>query len=239
MYPPQKEIPINIPQHPIIYDKALNAYVTDTSHLPVSGLVYIPNFITDEEHDILWNIIYSNPFTQLIHRRQQFYGETYYHTTHDVKALQPVGESINHLDIKQFSFVIEKLKKNGYFVDCDPDQVLVNEYVGKCGIAKHFDDSNAFGDTICTISLGRGIWVQLCTESGDSFKVYVDKNSLFCYRDDARYKFMHGISKTATWVRIPGGEVVKRSNEFVRVSLTIRHLLDGRKRVEKDTTGWQ
>lgn len=249
VYPPNKEpLPINIPEHPIIYTEELNGYVTDTSHLPVKGLTYIPNFITDEEHDQLMKTIYSHPFTKLIHRNQQFYGQVYYHTTHDIKELQPelnddgtpkLEERTKTVPIpmEELAFITKKLKDKGFFVDKEPDQVLVNEYVGKCGIASHFDNDEAFGDTICTISLGQGIWIQLSTEQG-SFKVYVDKNSLFCMQEDARYKYKHGISKTATWVRVPGGQVVKRTNDFIRVSLTVRNLLQGRKKVQKDTTEW-
>lgn len=50
-------------------------HVTNPDALPIPGLVYIPDFITEAEQDELIQLIDSQPFSTAIHRRQQFYGE--------------------------------------------------------------------------------------------------------------------------------------------------------------------
>jgi alkylated DNA repair dioxygenase AlkB len=211
---------------------------------------YIPNFLTEQDHERIWNILYSHSWSTTIHRRQQFYGETYYHTTQDIAAIQPTTttETNLHHDLDQFDFITEKLIELGYFTkELPPTQILVNEYVGQMGIATHFDDEHAFGDTIVTLSLGTPVWMTLeyprertnqCQDLVGQTKVLLERNSLFCMRQDVRFKWRHGIPKKSKWVRLPNDVAFKRTQDNVRVSLTFRRLLPGRKRVQKDSTEW-
>eukprot|EP00494_Astrolonche_serrata_P025811 UN26072 len=64
-------------------------YLSIPSVLPIEGLYYDPNFLTKVEQKELIDIIDSNPFQKFIRRRQQFYGKTYYHTTHNLSGIQP------------------------------------------------------------------------------------------------------------------------------------------------------
>lgn len=231
----------NAPIHPMI--KFQDIFTTNAKSMPIDGLSYIPNFLTGEEQEKIWSIVYSNDFAKVIHRRQQFYGEVYYHTTPDITALQPAEEDAA-LPLEQFDFLLNRLDQ--FFPTRKPTQILVNEYVGQCGIANHFDDDDAFGDTIVTISLGQPIWLNLqkprvltnqCQDLIDETRVLLEKGSLFAMQKDARFLWRHGISRYR-WVRTPAGECVYRNDNFVRISLTIRVLLDGRKKVVKDSTDW-
>lgn len=61
------------------------------------------------------------PF-QAIHRRQQFWGELYYHTTHDVSAVQP----IEHFSTDSGS---HGGSQGGYQVDLQPMQWLIDKFI--------------------------------------------------------------------------------------------------------------
>lgn len=50
-------------------------------------------------------------------------------------------------------------------------------------------------------------------------------------------RWRHGISKTKN-VPLPDGTTVYRGVEYRRLSLTIRRVLDGRRRAEGDSAGW-
>ncbi|RKP18820.1 hypothetical protein ROZALSC1DRAFT_22859, partial [Rozella allomycis CSF55] len=156
-------------------------------------------------------------------------------------------EAPKALPLKLFDSLIEKLINAGFFTKEDPPtQILVNEYSGPMGISNHYDDDKAFGDTIATISLGKPIWLNLqlperqnnvCKSILKQTKVFLEPGSLFVMQTDARYVWRHGISN-AKWIRYPDNTPVRRDDDYVRVSLTIRKLLDGRKRVTKTTTDW-
>lgn len=138
-------------------------------------------------------------WSKVFRRRQQFYGEVYYHTKHDEPAVQPhtsitavgIASSANSPSapdiasepsqraapaahkLEDLSFVIDKFyhefwrgaaaraeasQGSGGFVFGEdrkhfPTQILVNEYVENFGISSHFEDCDAFGSVIGTVSL--------------------------------------------------------------------------------------
>mmetsp|Transcript_12848 Transcript_12848/g.27082 ORF Transcript_12848/g.27082 Transcript_12848/m.27082 type:complete len:154 (+) Transcript_12848:163-624(+) len=56
-------------------------------HVP--GLEYYGDFLSPKEQIDLLDLIYANPWQEgVIARRQQFYGEVYYHTSFKSKVLQ-------------------------------------------------------------------------------------------------------------------------------------------------------
>ena len=225
-------LPAQVPRFPIYTLE--NGLKSTVENLAINGLAYHDNFITSKDRDEILQIVYRNNWSCAIHRRQQFYGLVYFHTSHDLQAIQPKVNNVNN-DLRQFDWLIEKLLNIGVFKSW-PDQVLVNEYVGKMGIASHLDVDTAFGDTIVTLSLINHCWLTL-TSSNTEAKVLMEPNSLLIMQKDARFVYKHGITKCG-WVVLGNDIGVKRSSEWKRISLTFRHLLDSRKKVEKDTSGW-
>ena len=73
--------------------------------------------------------------------------------------VQPVdSKAANTLDIRVFDWLRDKLESPAWRDRCFgeapyPTQILVNEYNGLDGIASHFEDEEAFGETIATVSL--------------------------------------------------------------------------------------
>jgi alkylated DNA repair dioxygenase AlkB len=130
---------------------------------------YCANFLSPDEQARAVRIVDSNPFCNVIHRRQQHYGLTYYHTADDRPSIQP-STSYQHnkhssipLELNQFDWLLEKLTFAQLLPPSEPTspadnplgdiQILVNEYVDKQGISPHYDDPMAFGDMVVGISL--------------------------------------------------------------------------------------
>mmetsp|Transcript_18905 Transcript_18905/g.27985 ORF Transcript_18905/g.27985 Transcript_18905/m.27985 type:complete len:280 (-) Transcript_18905:28-867(-) len=215
----------------------------------INGLWYYPNFLSAQEQSELLAEIHSHPWQKLIARRQQFYGEVYYHTTHKHKDLQPEKQDEKKesdcpisLDLQSILPFLKK-KSLPFFGDAGfPSQVLINEYTERLGIASHFEDVEAFGPIILTISLVNPIYMTLkkpttrnnaCEKYHDIQKVLLEPGSLLVMQDDARYDYRHGISKYR-WIRLStfDQEDMCRDDTYHRVSVTIRHVLPTRRKVQ-------
>ena len=212
----------------------------------IDGWSYLPNFLSSEQQTKLIDLIDSKPWSSVIHRRQQFWGPVYYHTTHDLVEIQPEdgeGNISSCMPITEMQWLIDLLVEFGVFPSSDgeddmPWQILVNEYVENDGIATHFDDSEAFGAVIAGISLCAPLLMSLrkpkelsndCIDYLDQVKAYVDAGSLYIMRDEARYKWRHGVTRHRIVLNPLTREKRRRAKGYRRVSLTIRHLLNGRK----------
>lgn len=285
----------------------------------VHGLEYYRNFLSLDEQTEVLDLLYSNPWQEgVIARRQQFYGEVYYHTSFKSKILQGCSSSSNsnssigHEENEMASndtelrqkenknttnssplqqAKIKPLKGNGISIDDSgmrkwldktmpffeqeglmeaPTQVLINEYRNNMGIASHFEDFDAFGPVIVTISLISPVYMTLkkpttqpkpdgsdntninaCDSYDDVVKILLEPGSLLIMKDDARFKYRHGIGKYK-WINLPPSQElsqceafsldiaeavststrrIKRDDSYRRVSLTIRHLKSTRRTV--------
>ena len=215
------------------HDKAGSA--AKTPEIP--GLEYYPDFLSAADQLELLRIIDSNPWKSFIAKRQQFYGDIYFHTSFKHKEAQPEGDDLVGLDM-QFMTTLKEKCENFFGSDGWPSQVLVNEYRNNMGIASHFEDFDAFGDIILTISLNNPLYMTLkkpvertneCSDYLDVQKVLLEPGSLLVMKDVARNEYRHGIgaSKWVDWK----GQRIKRDDSYRRVSLTVRHLLTTRRKV--------
>eukprot|EP00537_Pseudo-nitzschia_pungens_P008545 CAMPEP_0172370080 /NCGR_PEP_ID=MMETSP1060-20121228/36127_1 /TAXON_ID=37318 /ORGANISM="Pseudo-nitzschia pungens, Strain cf. cingulata" /LENGTH=323 /DNA_ID=CAMNT_0013095239 /DNA_START=81 /DNA_END=1052 /DNA_ORIENTATION=- len=304
-------------------NKEINLPRDDTGNFVrhVPGLEYYRNFLSPQEQSELLDLLNSNPWQEgVIARRQQFYGEVYYHTSFKSKFLQGSSGDHNEEDksgregIQTGSNGTERQDKenkndanlfpsqntqnnysrgNGIPMDDSgmqkwldktmpffekeglmeaPTQVLINEYRNNMGIASHFEDFDAFGPVIVTISLISPVYITLkkpknqpnldgsdnaninaCDSYDDVVKILLEPGSLLIMKDDARFKYRHGIGKYK-WIDLPPpqepsqSEVsladdsqavpashttrrIKRDDSYRRVSLTIRHLKSTRRKV--------
>ncbi|KAJ3141937.1 hypothetical protein HK100_005035 [Physocladia obscura] len=138
-----------------------------------------------------------------------------------------------------------------------PSQVLVNEYTRNAGLSCHLEDTAAFGPYILTLSLLNPVWMDLkpvplapapnsttptnTTNPNSSFRILLEPRSLLIMHSDARYKWMHGISKSKSVPFINANNTecsIPRDDTYRRLSLTVRTVLDGRKKVTADTLDW-
>ena len=77
----------------------------------------------------------------------------------------------------------ERLKNRGFLPHL-PDQVIVNEYIGKQGISKHTDCVPCFEDGVAMLSLVES-WEMIFRKGGKSSKRV---SKLLARRERSRYK---------------------------------------------------
>jgi alkylated DNA repair dioxygenase AlkB len=286
-------------------------------HIP--GLEYYRDFLSPREQAELLALIDANPWQEgVIARRQQFYGEVYYHTSFKSKVLQGCGSNSNHFQPKNNgnknsnsnsnsnesengSVGNEQLdnsnsgnsdianeengngkqrdmndsntgssgdtdnKSSGNGIPIDdsgmrkwlnktmpffeqeglmeaPSQVLINEYKNNMGIASHFEDFDAFGPIILTVSLVSPVYMTLkkptqppantiinegnnnlnaCDTYEDIVKVLLEPGSLLVMKGDARYKYRHGIGKYK-WVHLPPSATTATSTSPSEIKASIK-----------------
>ncbi len=217
--------------------------------LDIPGLYYIPNFLSKAEQDMVISTLDNSHWEKIIRRRQQFWGIQYYHTTHNIKAIQPVDHT-ESLDINKFQWLLNKITETTFRDRYDifqtewPNQILVNEYVENFGISTHFDDSFAFGKCIVTISLLQPIVMTFrkplhptnhCTTLVEEKEIILEPNSCLIMSKDSRYNWRHGITRRRRFEY--NGEEIKRNLDYRRISLTIREVLDTRKKSDYTDVG--
>jgi len=60
-------------------------------------------------------------------------------------------------------------------------------------------------------------------------KVLLEPNSLLVLKEAGRFEWRHGISRSSKFVPLREGGTITRDENYRRVSITIRHLLDSRR----------
>ena len=187
-------------------------------NIHINGLLYVDNWLTDEEHDSLLTIIDTMTWLTSLKRRVQHYGYIY-----DYRAAASFISSNNkdnYLgELPEFLQEIGKRLVKENFFKKEPDQVIINEYLPGQGIANHVDCIPCFDDTVVSISLGSQCVMDFKSKTMIVHKVLKTK-SLLCIKDEARYNWSHGIRKNMT--DIIGKDRVERGR---RVSITFRNVL--------------
>jgi alkylated DNA repair dioxygenase AlkB len=176
------------------------------------GLIFVPNWLSQDEHDLALSVIDSLPFDDSLSRRVQHYGAKY---DYSQAAIQELGSApkippvLNALGVRLFN--------EGYFSRI-PDQVIVNEYVENQGIAAHIDRLT-FGDAVATISLLETWPMDFESPSGEKIEVLLEARSLAVMTGKSRSEWTHTIAKRKS--DLIGGLRRLRGR---RVSLTYRTL---------------
>ena len=108
-----------------------------------------------------------------------------------------------------------------------PDQVIVNEYVGKQGISRH-TDSRSFADSIAMISLLES-WGMVFRPIGvkRKFEQKLEQRSVAVMEGEARYNWTHEIPNRKTELELPKSAAGKSSKvtRGRRLSLTFRKVI--------------
>lgn len=180
----------------------------------VVGLVYVPEFISIEEHDELLSYIHSEKWLDDLKRRVQHYGFKYDYKTRYVDYSMKIG-NLPHWSLG----LSTKIYDLGY-MDEVPDQMIVNEYLPGQGISAHVDCEPCFGDTIISLSLGSPCVMKFCNkQSNEKIEVLLEPRSIVILKEDARYKWTHEIA--------PRKKDTFKNREFhrnTRISLTFRNI---------------
>lgn len=188
-------------------------------YLDVPGLIYVSNFLLEEEQKELLDTIYQQEWSNELSRRVQHYGYKYNYRNRSVTQNDYLGPLPDFLQ-KYASALYEN-----FFVPEMPDQVIINEYLPGQGIAQHVDCPPCFEDYIASISLGSVYDMNIMKNIGyypdstSSVPRIIDKTvklelgSCIIFSGESRYKWTHGISRI---MKDRNGE------RGTRVSLTMR-----------------
>ena len=192
-------------------DIELNEEILNT----INGLNIFYDFISIDEEQLLLSSIESQNWIQDLKRKVQHYGYRYNYKTRRIDQSLKIGDLPKWIDN-----VISKIRAIDSQID-PIDQVIINNYEPGQGIAAHIDCEPCFGNYIISLSLLSDIIMEFTEQdSGRSINVLLPRRSLVVIKDEARYKFLHGIRPRkkdkfnhATKIR------------FRRVSLTFRSVI--------------
>jgi alkylated DNA repair dioxygenase AlkB len=173
----------------------------------IPGLRLAAEFITPEEERTLLAAVESAPWLDDLKRRVQHYGWKYDYKARSIAAsvrlgplpawAQATGEKLLHAGL------IEEL----------PDQVIVNEYVGRQGIAPHIDCVPCFRGAIATISLLESWEMNFYSPEGKKVPRLLPQRSAAVMSGAARMIWQH---------EIPGRKNESWGARGRRISLTFR-----------------
>ena len=180
----------------------------------VSGLLYIPEFITQMQEDWLLEQIDECEWSNAIARRTQHYGYRYDYRAKSVSKADYLGP------LPRWADAVAKLIHTDGLMPALADQCIVNEYEAGQGIGSHIDCEPCFGGVVVSLSLGSLATMDF-TRGEEKVSVRLDRRSLVVIRGDARYLWKHGISKRKT--EMVSGKTVQRGR---RVSLTLRTIVE-------------
>jgi alkylated DNA repair dioxygenase AlkB len=177
------------------------------------GLIYVSNWLSDIEHEKVLEEVDGLDFDLTLSRRVQHYGAKYDYGSASLNApgtAPPIPPGIQVLG--------QRLLAEGYFAK-EPDQVIVNEYVGNQGIAGHVDRTS-FGEAVATVSLLESWQMLFRSPIGEKSEVLLERCSLAVMTGDSRYEWTHEIAKRK-FEPIGGIKAIRGR----RISLTFRTVL--------------
>lgn len=188
---------------------AVAASRLDAKHFPNDppGLLTVLDFISMDEEAKLLQHVEHGPWLDDLSRRVQHYGWKYEYKSKRVKRDAYIGP------LPEWATVLARRLLDGGMLQEMPDQVIVNEYVGNQGIAKHIDCPTCFRGPVVTISLGESWGMVFRGPGGDKRERVLQQRSAVILDGPAREVWTH--------------EIPKRQREGVklrgrRVSLTFR-----------------
>lgn len=201
-------------------DDTNNEYILDV--FGINGLIYIPNFLSNEEEENLIENINTKEWSSELKRRVQHYGYKYNYKSRSLSEDDKIGdlplffESISKKlqDItfpkNYFSSYLKKdLNDNINNDDLlyqklwngkEPNQIIVNEYLPGQGISSH-TDSLIFEDHIVSVSIESSIAMNFIPSKSllesnpnlSEYSIVLERRSAIILSKDARYKWKHCI----------------------------------------------
>ncbi|MEO0595226.1 MAG: alpha-ketoglutarate-dependent dioxygenase AlkB [Chloroflexota bacterium] len=181
----------------------------------ITGLRYIPNFVSEHSAKDLIDTIDHQFWMTDMKRRVQHYGYVYDYKKRIVTSDMALGGLPDWL-----ADLAEQVHTTGY-ISAMPDQVIINEYVPGQGISPHVDCEPCFDDTILSLSLGSACLMDFTHIEGQhTNSILLAPRSLLIMAGEARYDWKHGIATRKSDV-VDGKRVARQR----RISLTMRKVI--------------
>lgn len=154
------------------------------------GLMVMLDFISPDHEESLIDELDRGNWLNDLSRRVQHYGWKYDYRARSVEPASYIGPLPTWA-----AELADKLVKIGLVTE-RPDQVIVNEYIGNQGIARHVDCPECFQGPIVTISLAEP-WTMQFREVGGSGKVerVLPRRSAAVLAGEVRDNWTHEIPK--------------------------------------------
>jgi alkylated DNA repair dioxygenase AlkB len=187
--------------------KSTSQNISASEKINVPGLMLRDDFLSEDEESKLVGTIDALPWLSDLKRRVQHYGWRYNYKARSVEANSYIGllpEWAERLGNRLFE---------NRLVEERPDQVIVNEYVGKQGISKHIDCLPCFRGSIVTISLCEAWEMNFLGPSNEKVTVLLNRRSAAIMSGECRTRWKH---------EIPARQSEPFGNRSRRVSLTFR-----------------
>lgn len=181
----------------------------------ISGLTYIPDFISAQEQDSLLAHIDQQYWLTDLKRRVQHYGYKY-----DYKA-RAMGNDAYLGQLPDWLLSVSKKLHDDDIFSSVPDQVIINEYLPGQGISAHIDCVPCFADTIASLSLGSPCIMDFSNpKTGEKNSIVLEERSLIVLSGPARYEWQHAIPARKS-------DVIDsiKTERTRRVSLTFRNVI--------------
>lgn len=184
--------------------------IKESSNL--KGFYLINDYLTEKEEKYLAKRINSMPWVIDYQRRLQYYG--YRNELFKPYDLIPIPNQIPEF----IEELIDKMMADNIIQE-RPDQVIINEYEPGEGLKPHFDRKTYYKEVIVGISLLSGTTMEF-TKKPEKKKIYIPKRSLYLLKEDARYKWKHGIPPRKN--DVVNGITIPRQH---RISITFRNII--------------
>lgn len=187
----------------------------EANNRQVSGLIYIPNYISLDEQNLLLKIIDQQEWSTKLKRRVQHYGYRYDYKSGLLASSSYLGALPDWLQNIANRLFGDRLTTKL------PDQVIINEYEPGQGITNHIDCVPCFGRTIISLSLGSPCVMDFThPPSPEKLPILLSPGSLIIMQNAARYDWQHGIA-----ARKKDTYQDRKITRTRRVSLTFREVL--------------
>ena len=179
----------------------------------ISGLLYIPHYISQPHHAFLIDTIGAQPWRGDLARRTQHYDYVYDYRAKTVDPASRLGDLPPWLQRIALQLAADGLMSKA------PDQAIINEYVPGQGIASHIDCVPCFDDMVISLSLAASVVMDL-KHKEQHVPILLEPRSLLVLCGEARYEWTHGIAKRQQDTL--DGSVIPRER---RLSVTFRHVI--------------
>lgn len=146
------------------------------------GLIILPNFVSENEEEILLNCIewnHSNSSSNLKHRKVTHYGYEFRYDINNVDKNTPLPNKIP----EECENILARFDE---FKNFHPDQLTVNQYQPGQGIPPHVDTHSAFEDPILSLSLGSSVNMEFRNKDERQFIMLLPRRSLLVMSGESR-----------------------------------------------------
>ncbi|CAM9170013.1 unnamed protein product [Chrysoparadoxa australica] len=190
-----------------------------TQYVFVPGLTLIEDFIsTQKEEELLhWFEGQDHVCDPTIKRKVAHYGYVFNYNTREAEH-DAVNGTVPDLPAPCQPILARLIETE--ILAVEPNQLTVNQYQPRQGIAHHVDTHSQFDDGLLSLSLGSGCIMEFRHPDGQRRLQYLPARSLCVMKDEARYLWTHGIAGRS--FDMVDGELLRRG---VRTSFTFRIVL--------------